>query len=551
MEDGQSSSVVIRAHLPCPQCGSSDALALYSDGHTHCFANNCHTAPTDGGHAALPSSYQSRNTRRMNPDLLQGEVPAAGLKSRGITADTLARYGYMTGRDDQGRACGIGPVRDATGTIVAQKLRLKDKDNGFPWAGDPKEALLFGSHLGGSGKRCAVTEGFEDAMALSQALGNSWPVFSIINGAKNAKKDIVRSLPLLQGYETVVLFMDEDDAGREAVNEVGRACAHMLNLHVAKLPVKDCCDMLKAGRVEELVNAFWRAGKYQPRGILSGETLRQRIGTKPSVGRPWAWPTLTELTYGRRPGELYTWGAGVGVGKTEVLAHIIKHDVVDLQMPTVLFSSEQSPEEAVVAIAGKLAGRRLHIPDAGWTEEERSDAIDRVLLGNRLFVYDRAEAFDWASIRETLRYLIVSEGVCCATIDNLTAVVAAEADERRSLDLLMKEAAGMAQEYGIFINLVSHLTTPEGKAHEEGGRVLEKQFTGSRAIARWSHFLFGLERDKQAEDPALRSTTTLRILKARPCGWNTGKLLRLKYSEDTGCMTELGESSAPAEDNEF
>lgn len=478
-----------------------------------------------------------------SPDLLRGEVPETGLKARKITAETLHRYGYMVGKDEHGKTVQIAPVRDASGHIVAQKLRYADKK--FPWRGDPKDAVLFGSHLAGSGRRCAVTEGFEDAMALSQALGNSWPVFSIINGAGNAKKDVIKSLALLQGFETVVLFMDEDDPGREAVDEIGRACAHMLNLHVAKLPagMKDACDMLQADRVEELVNCFWRAGKYQPRGILSGSALRARIGTKPEIGCPWPFSGLTDLTYGRRPGELYTWGAGVGVGKTEVLAHVTVKDVVDLQLPTALFTSEQSPEEAVVNIAGKLAHRRLHIPDDGWTEEERDAAIDRVLLGDRLFVYDRAEAFDWPSIRETMRYLVVSEGVRVVTIDNLTAVVADESDERRALDRLMKEAAGMAQEYGIYLNLVSHLTTPEGKAHEEGGRVLEKQFAGSRAIARWSHFMFGLERDKQAEDPEARSTTTLRLLKARPCGWNTGKLIRLRYSEETGCLTETSDDN--------
>ena len=28
-------------HIPCPNCGSSDANSVYSDGHTYCFV--CHT----------------------------------------------------------------------------------------------------------------------------------------------------------------------------------------------------------------------------------------------------------------------------------------------------------------------------------------------------------------------------------------------------------------------------------------------------------------------------------------------------------------------------
>ena len=31
-------SDIILSHQPCPDCGSSDALAQYSDGHTYCFS---------------------------------------------------------------------------------------------------------------------------------------------------------------------------------------------------------------------------------------------------------------------------------------------------------------------------------------------------------------------------------------------------------------------------------------------------------------------------------------------------------------------------------
>lgn len=477
-------------------------------------------------------------------DLLQGEVPPGGLTSRGITPETCKRYGYLVGRDNSGAAVAIGPVRNSAGSVVAQKLRYRDKSKGFPWIGDHKEAVLFGSHLAGSGKRVAITEGFEDAMALSQALGNSWPVFSILNGATGAKKDIIRSLAHLQGFETVVLMLDQDEPGREATEEIGRACAHMLNLHIAQLPLKDACDMLAAGRAQELVNAFWRAEKYSPRGVLSRDKLRAAAAVRPVTGAPWPFPQLTALTYGRRPGEIYTFGAGVGIGKTEVLAHCIAKDVVELQLPTVVFSSEQTPGECLLAVAGKVAGKRLHVPDGSWTEEERATALDTVLLGDRLFIYDRAEDFCWETIRETLRYLAVSENVKSVYIDNLTAVVAHEKDERRALDAMMKELGAMGQEYGLYLHLISHLTTPEGKAHEEGGRVLEKQFTGSRAIARWSHFMAGLERDKQASDPEERNTTTLRMLKDRYTGQSAGKVVLLKYDVDTGRMVEKDQEPA-------
>ena len=102
------------------------------------------------------------------------------------------------------------------------------------------------------------------------------------------------------------------------------------------------------------------------------------------------------------------------------------------------------------------------------------------------------------------------------------------------LDAIMGELSSLTQELDCTIYYVSHLTTPEGKAHEEGGRVLEKQFRGSRSIAYWSHFLVGIERDKQDES----GITTFRVLKDRYTGDAAGLRFGLRYDTDTGLLYE-------------
>ena len=64
----------------------------------------------------------------------------------------------------------------------------------------------------------------------------------------------------------------------------------------------------------------------------------------------------------------------------------------------------------------------------------------------------------------------------------------------------MAEAATLAKELRIVLHLVSHLATPEGRVHEEGGHVSIRHFKGSRAIGFWSHFMYGLERNTLAEE---------------------------------------------------
>jgi twinkle protein len=123
---------------------------------------------------------------------------------------------------------------------------------------------------------------------------------------------------------------------------------------------------------------------------------------------------------------------------------------------------------------------------------------------------------------------------------NLTALAAAADDERTALERIMSEVASLVKELGIWIGFVSHLSTPEGAPHEEGGRVKIRHFKGSRAIGFWAHDLFGLERNQQAEDGDERNFTTYRVLKCRHFGGATGKTFSIIFDDKTG---RLGEAS--------
>jgi twinkle protein len=83
--------------------------------------------------------------------------------------------------------------------------------------------------------------------------------------------------------------------------------------------------------------------------------------------------------------------------------------------------------------------------------------------------------------------------------------------------------------------VLSHLNSPDksSKSHENGGRVLESQFTGSRALMRYSHMMFGFERNKQAQDP---NCSIIRLLKNRKYG-KTGTC-KTYYEASTGRLTQ-------------
>jgi twinkle protein len=422
---------------------------------------------------------------------------------------------------------------------VGQKVRGPNKS--FYTTGDFKDVQLFGQHLFKTGgKRVLVVEGEIDALSGGQML-STWPVVSLPSGAAGAVKAVNDNIEWLESYERVVFGFDMDEPGREAAS----ACAALLSpgkAAIMELPRKDANEMLVDGMVKEFVTAFWEAREYRPDGIVRLADIRERILTPPEMGLPWWLESLSKVTYGRRLGETYAFGAGTGIGKTDFLTQQIQYDVDVLGEKVGLFFLEQSPSETAKRVANKFAGKRFHVPDGSWTQDELVAVIDRLQADDRLFFYDNFGALEWVIVKGVIKYLAQAHGVRLFYLDHLTALAAAEEDERKALERIMADMAQLAKALNVIIHFVSHLATPDGKPHEEGGRVMIRHFKGSRAIGFWSHFMFGLERDTQAEDDAVKTITTFRVLKDRNTGDSNGWTTFLGYDKENG---RLFETSSP------
>lgn len=475
------------------------------------------------------------------------EVSLDGLPKRGISQRTCEKWGYGLAQDKNGAWVQVASYYDGN-ELVAQKLRYPDKT--FKFIGEPKRAGLFGQHLWkDGGKKIVITEGEIDALTVSQLQDNKWPVVSVANGADGAKRDIAKQLQWLNKFDEIVLMFDTDEPkyrpdgtgpffpGQEAAAE----CALLFppgKCKVASLPLKDPNEMLQAGRGQEVIQAIWNAQTVKPSGALTLKDLREDILKVPEEGLPWCLPTMTSLTHGRRHGEVYTLGAGTGIGKTDLLTQQIMFDVTVLQQPVGILFFEQAPAETGKRLANKLAGKTFHIPGSGWTQEELVGALDKLEERAPIHLFDHWGSANWEEAREVIRFWCHAHGVRVIYIDHLTAFAAGAEDERKYLEDMMAQVAMLAKELGVVIHLVSHLSTPEGKPHEEGGRVMIKHFKGSRAIGYWSHFMIGLERNTQAEDPEVQSVTTIRFLKDRNTGQATGKVFHVRYDPLTSLLSE-------------
>jgi len=461
-------------------------------------------------------------------DLIHGEFKA--LPKRNLSEETCRHWGYRVG-EYNGKPVQIATYCDDEGTPIAQKLRFPDKD--FKFIGEPKKVGLYGQHLWrDGGKKVVITEGEIDALSVSQLQSNKWPVVSVPNGAQGAAKSVAKCIEWLHKFEQVIFLFDDDEPGREAAKE----CAALLEPGKAFIGriagFKDANAALQAHEGAKVIDAIWGAKAYRPDGVTDVASLVEEACAPLAVGLPYPWPSLNEKTYGVRYKELIGIGGGTGVGKTTVFKELELH-FAEMGHNVGLLHLEEPPAHTLKVLAGMACGKRFHVPGVEYDPADLRKAVQQ--FDGRLFLYDHFGATDYDTIKEKIRYMVQSLGCRLIFLDHLTALAASiDDDERKAIDKIMADLGALVQQLNCTIFYISHLTTPEGKSHEEGGRVQERHFRGSRSIAYWSNFLFGLERDKQDID----GVTTFRVLKDRYTGDSAGLIFGLAYDRSRGRMVE-------------
>jgi twinkle protein len=541
-------------NIDCPKCGHSDSVGIYEreDGSTFgkCFHIDCEEG---GGYIDNPDGEE--NTKSKRAKMIYPPINMAGLHpllTRGISKETCEKYGVLSIVNESGIDTYHYYPHTNESKISCHAIRqVSPKD--FSWMGSPKSIEFFGQNIAGDGgKMILVTEGACDAMAVSEMLakcGKNYRCVSITSGSSSASSDFKNNYEWISKFESIFLALDQDDAGQKAVSKIADLFPpnKVKNL---KFSEKDPNAMLLANKHNEFLQSIFSAKESKPDGIVGVDELYDEAITPPVQGFSFPWPSLTEVTYGYRFGELWGIGAGSGTGKTEFFKECIHHTInVHNRKAGVIFLEEPAAKTLKV-LAGKKVNKRFHIPsDKGgdWTVEELIDGIND--LKGKVYLYNHFGSKDWESIKPKIRYMVSALGIKEIYLDHLTALVAQEDNEYKALNRLMEEMSSLCQELDCVIFYVSHLRKASGTPHEEGGRVTADQFKGSGAIVFWSNFLIGLERDQQAADEEERNITTLRVLKDRNTGLATGHTFKLKYNHDTGRWGELDEDEFNEEFN--
>lgn len=530
-------SEIVKAHVPCEFCGSSDGATIYTD-HKFCFVCEKYTRLDD------TSEYErGRSMSSTHLDIIpDSEMEIKALRARGITSETCQKYGYFVTKDDYGHPIQVANYKKDRQTVY-QKTR--DKNKNFTVRGK-KEHIFFGQHLFPSGKKLVITEGEIDCLTVSQVQNNKYPVVSIPFGCRSAKETFKAQADWLQGFDEVIVMFDMDEHGQEAVKAVsGILPPHKLK--IATLPMKDPNECLINGKADDIVRAIWNAREYRPDGIINAADLKDEFFSKEAVIEsyefPWA-DGLTKMTQGIRKGEMLLLTAGTGIGKSTMAREIAFKLKMQDGMKVGMVMLEENKNKTLRDLMSIAVEKPLHLMWNTVDKEELKPVYD-VLFGDGGFcLYDHFGSIESDNLLEKIRFLITGEGCDFVIFDHVSIAVSgldeSAVNERKAIDMLMTQLRALVEETGAGIVVVSHLRKGDTKStpFEQGGNISLDDLRGSGTLKQIPDTILALERNQQSDDEDLKNTMKLRVLKCRFTG-NTGLAGYVRFNKSKNKIEDV------------
>ena len=520
----------------CDKCNSSDGNVLYGDGSKYCFVCQTYTASDNSNSHNDRKIYSMTTTAQLS----RGNVLA--ISDRNISQATAQRYG-VTQTDGKH----FYPYYDTNGSQVANKVR-HTANKSFMAEGSMSKATLFGQQLfNQGGKYITICEGEIDAMSAYEMMGSKWPVVSIRNGAQSAVKDCKEQFEYLNKFEQIVLCFDNDEHGKAAAQKVAQIFEPN-KCKIMHLSLKDANEYIQSNKREEFIKAFWEARPFTPAGIINLAHYDGLYEEEDKLSVPYPYEGLNKMLYGMRTGELITFTAGTGAGKSSIIRELEHHILNNTKDNIGIISLEENVKQTIFHLMSVEASKRLYIKEVRQDiPKEQLDLWYKATAGTgRVFAFDHFGSIQTDEILARVRYMVKALDCRFIIIDHLSILVSGleGEDERRNIDKMMTQLRSLVEETQCCMLLVSHLRRASGdKGQEQGAQISLSMLRGSHSIAQISDAVIALERDQQANDPVVANTTTVRVLKNRYAG-ETGVGAFLLYDRDTGRMQEISDPTA-------
>tara|TARA_R100001594_G_scaffold47729_1_gene80586 strand:+ start:6555 stop:8177 length:1623 start_codon:yes stop_codon:yes gene_type:complete len=526
----------------CPKCDSSDAFTIYDDG-AYCFSCNYSTNKINNNNNLTEESQ----TNMIRDDEEINDLNSFPITSRGISKQVVDHFGIkMSVNPDGSPGSHFYPYTNKyDGKVIAWKERKLPKD--FIVHGNFTNIELFGQAAANniSGKTLVITEGELDACAVAQAFLNKYnkiyPVVSIPSAS--GYKILLEQREWVQKFESVILFFDQDAAGKTATDKAAKIIGAG-KAKIAKLTEKDPCDQLLKHGHDSLIKSYWNAQTWSPAGIVTGEAIweqyKERQAVK-SIPYPDCLQGLNDKLKGIRHGEITLFTSGTGSGKSTVVKEIILELLHKTEDKIGLISLEESvgdtAEKFIHMVLKREVGSTLESKD-----QERT-AYMEVFGNERLVLLDHQGSVGDSSLIDKIEYMCLM-GCKYLILDHITIAVSEGTEGlsgNEAVDKVMSDLLKIVKKHNIWLCLISHLRKAPGggTSFEEGKLASIDDIKGSGSIKQISFDIVTFARNLVSENETERNTIKFRVLKSRFTGL-TGSAGAAVYDNKTTRLTAVG-----------
>ncbi len=531
----------------CNQCQSSDAVEVYED-HEYCFSCNTYN-PNKGKVVSLDELRTDRNPTTYSAISSYRSYPIA---SRGISQQIVDYFNVKMSVDQNGKPESHYYPYTRNGEVVAYKERKLPKE--FRVHGDFKNTELFGQAQCAGNRTLVITEGELDALSVAEAWqqtkGRIFPVVSLPSAS--ATSHALAQRDWLNSFDSVILMLDNDEAGQKATNYLGK----MLKpgkVRIAKLKHKDPNEVLMKEGAKAVLQAVYDAAPWSPSGIVVGEEIWNQFVARQnveSVPYPDCLSGLNDKIKGIRQGEISLFTSGTGSGKSTVIKEIILSLLDTTDDKVGLISLEESVGDTAEKFISMQLKRPVNDPPPLSQEEIRA-GYDQVFGDERLVLLDHQGSVGDDSLIDKIEYMALL-GCKYLVLDHITIAVSEGSEGlsgNEAVDKVMSDLLKVVKRHNVWLGLISHLrkASPQGKSFEEGKLASIDDIKGSGSIKQISFDIIAFARNLVAENETERNTIQFRVLKSRFTGL-TGNAGSSVYDPSTARLKASGSFSIEAVD---
>jgi len=531
-----------QSRLPCPKCGSSDAVTVYGeDKGAYCFSCKQSVKLNIIGEAKKVTN----NYDGLTVDIIQA-APFADLKHRAIPAHIAKQFSVKQLCNPRTGVVDLVayPFFSENGALRGYKVKhINDKDRTYVVG---KLDTGFGNDQLKRGKFVIVTEGEEDCLAAKYMLeqcGKDYNVVSIADGASTGgvSKNTSALMQLLaKQYAVICLCFDMDLVGRSYANAVAKRYSPIAELRIMswdniKGNNKDANDLLKQGKHQVFFDAVNKAKKYQLDSALYSDDIAGCYEPiKEGVKVP-SFPCLNSITKGFRGGEIVIITALPGGGKTTFMRQI-EYDFLMQDKKIGFIHLEETvtkTKQGMLALAGKMPlwAWRQNPPARGTIPAV--DEMERKLKeGGSLFIPEDTK-FTLEGIKDTLRYLVDVEKCDAIVLDPISYLVndnGKDEGERQFIDDFMSSLrefkSGSCTIFVVVHMKKRDMVPPRWQKKKEDDEppppffepIAQSDLRGSAAYAMVSHIIIALSPLITPGQQTSNRVTRISVIKNREVG---------------------------------